>query len=120
MADRSPTREHHVVAGSPQQLGDDVAVIALKLDDAVLDRAADAAALLQPRAELAELRIVDRDVRDRRDRLSAAAAGLAPHLHAPAARVLRRRTGLLTGTAQVAAVAGPDGAGVAVGHRTRR
>src|SRR3954469_5840782 len=119
MADRSPTREHHVVAGSPQQLADDVAVIALKLDDAVLDRAADAAAFLQPRAQLAELRIVNRDVGDRRDRLAAAAAGLPPHLHPPAARP-GRRVRLDAGMAKVAGVAGPDGPDVAVGHRTRR
>ena len=45
-------REHGVVAVGAQDLDHDVAVVALQLDDAVLDRAADAAALLQAPGEL--------------------------------------------------------------------
>src|ERR1700756_2909370 len=47
------------VALGLQDLDHRVAVVALDLDDAILDRAADAAALLEPARELLELRVVD-------------------------------------------------------------
>ena len=43
------------MAVGAQRLDDRVAVVALQLDDAVLDRPADAAALLQASSELAQL-----------------------------------------------------------------
>jgi hypothetical protein len=64
-------REHGVVAVGAQDLEHRVAVVALQLDDAVLDRAADAAALLQAPGELLEAGVVERDVGDGRDRLAA-------------------------------------------------
>ena len=51
----SAAREDHVVALGAEDLDDDVAVVALELDDAVLGGAADPAALLEAAGELAQI-----------------------------------------------------------------
>ena len=66
--------EHDVVALAAQHLDDDVAVVALQLDDAVLDRAADAAALLQAPASSRSPASSSGTLGDRGDRLAAPAA----------------------------------------------
>src|SRR4051794_34958856 len=76
-------------------------MVALELDHAVLDRAADPAALLQAPRELLQAVVGERHVVDRRDRLAAAARGLALDPDAPAGGLarLQQRIGRL---AQVA------------------
>ena len=58
---RSAAGEHDVVAVGAQDLDDRVAVVALELDHAVLGRAADAAALLEPPGERLQLGVAERD-----------------------------------------------------------
>jgi hypothetical protein len=103
-----------VVAVGLQHVDDRVAVIALELDHAVLDRAADAAALLQAPRELLQAVVGERHVVDRRDRLAAATARLALDLHTPA-RGLARLQRRVAGLAQVAVGRRVHHAGVA-GH----
>jgi len=92
-------------------------VVALQLDHAVLRRAADAAALLQPAGELAQRGVVERDVGDRRDGLAAAAGRLPAHLHG-AARGAQLGQTRIARLAQVAVAAGPDDLRIAaLGHR---
>src|SRR5450755_3487178 len=57
-------------------------MVALNLDHATLDRATDAAALLELARELLQPRIVDRHTRDSGHRLAAATRDLAPDLDA--------------------------------------
>ena len=109
---RSAAGQHDVVAGLAQHGHDHVAVVALQLDHAVLGRAADAAALLQPARELAQAGVVERDAAHRRHRLAAPPGHLAAHLHAPAGR---RRARLRPRPAQVAVRGRVDDA--AVGHQ---
>src|SRR3954462_12554718 len=90
-------------------------MVALQLDDAALDRAADAAALLEPAGEVAQAVVVERDAGHRGDRLAAPAARLATDLDAPARALQLARAGDVGGVrlAQVAVVAGPDDAALA-------
>src|SRR3954467_10693311 len=90
-------------------------MVALQLDDAVLDRAADAAALLEAAGEVAQAVVVERDAGPRGDRLAPPAARLAADLDAAAGALELARAGDAGGPrlAQVALVAGPDDAGVA-------
>src|SRR5215217_7464467 len=103
-----------VVALGLEGVDDGLAVVALQLDDAVLGRAADAAALLEPAGELADLLVAEREVEDGRRGLALAAGGLAPHLD-------RARGGAGHGLriarlAQVAVGARPHHVGGALGH----
>src|SRR3954468_14483839 len=103
----SAAREDDVVALGAEHLDDRIAMIALQLDDPLLGRAADAAALLEPAGQRLQPGVVQRDVRHGRDRLAAPAGGLAPHLHAPAA--LQPRLDLrIACLAQIPVAAGPD------------
>src|SRR5205807_817446 len=80
------------------ELGDEpLAMLALDLDDALLDAAARAAKLLQPRRELGELRLIERQSADHRDRLATAAGNLTADHHARGARPRARRA-VLRGT----------------------
>src|SRR6266436_365167 len=74
-----------------------LAMLALDLDDAVLDAAARAAKPLQPRRELGELRLIERQSADHRDRLATAAGNLTADHHARRARPRARRA-VLRGT----------------------
>ena len=71
------------------------------LDDATLDRAADAAPLLELARESLQLRIVDRHTRDSGHGLAAATRDLAPDLHAIAVGLALLELGV-TRLAQVA------------------
>ena len=99
--------QHDVVAVGAQHLDDDVAVVALELDHAVLGRAADAAALLQAAGQLAQAGVVERDAGHGGDRLAAPAGDLAADLHAPAGLATRLQAGV-PGLAQVAVGGGVD------------
>src|SRR3954447_3979289 len=80
----SASGQDHLVVFAAQHLDHEVAMVALGLDDAVLDRASDAAALLQAAGQCAHAIVVERDVGDGRHGLAAAAGDLATHLHAAA------------------------------------
>src|SRR5215213_533830 len=110
---RSAAGQDDVEAVGAQHVDDDLAMVALKLDHAVLDRAADAAALLQPAGQRTQPGVVERDAGDRRHRLAAAPGHLAPDL-GPAAGGSRGRRRIAR-LAAVAAVAGPD----EIRHRQR-
>ena len=79
---RSAAGQDDVVAVGAEQLDDDVAVVALQLDHAVLRGAADAAALLQPPGQRAQPGVVERHAGDRRHRPAAPPRDLAPDLDA--------------------------------------
>src|SRR6476619_1626588 len=84
---RSAAGELDVVALGLERLDDRRAVVALQLDDAVLGRAADAAALLEQRGEVLDLGVAQRQVEDGRRGLALAAGGLAPDLDRASGRV---------------------------------
>src|SRR3954453_21375573 len=82
MPPRSPSAagEHRVVDRGLELAHHDFAVVALELDHAVLGRAADAAALLQPPGELAHARVVEWEVVNGGDRLASAPGRLPADL----------------------------------------
>src|SRR5690242_2249413 len=110
----SAARKHDVVALGAKHIDNDVAVVALELDDAVLDRAADTAALLQAAGELAQGCVVEGDVIDGGDSLAHAARHLTLDADAIAGgpALLQAGVGSL---AKVAVRRGPDDAAA---HRT--
>lgn len=61
-----------------------LAIVALELDVSVLDRAADAAALLEAPGQGAQAIVVEQDIGDGRGGLTVAAGDLAVHVHAAA------------------------------------
>src|SRR5690242_15942334 len=79
---RSAAGGDRVVALRAQDLQHHVTVVALQLDDTVLDGAADTAALLQLACERLELGVAQRQVVDRGDALAAPTGHLALDLHA--------------------------------------
>src|SRR5208283_519047 len=80
-----PPRSAAGFLGGPAQFDqfrdDDIAVIALNLDDAAAYRSARPAALLEPRGERIDVRRAKRQPRHRRDPLAGPTLGLAAYAH---------------------------------------